>query len=77
VRPVNLRAKIRIPAGNSDLNDRLRISSQFVLSDSHFTNPEVQDKIDVLSRRGLGEPRNTEVTQVPSPLTASMSSASR
>jgi len=70
--PVKLQAKIRIPEEDTDLSDRLDVSSHFDLSDGHFSNPNIQDKIDTLSRKGQGEPKNTEIVHVPTQLTASM-----
>ena len=70
--PVKLRAKIRIPEGDRDLSDRLMISAQFNVAEGHFTNPEVQEKVDLLSRKAQGEPKNTEIAGVTSQLAASM-----
>jgi hypothetical protein len=72
--PVKLRASIRIPEEDRDLSDRLDVTAQFVLSQGQFSNPDIQDKIDLLSRKGQGEPKNTEITHVPSELVASMHS---
>lgn len=70
--PVKLRAHIRIPEEDKDLSDRLQVSSHFDLAQGHFTNAKVQDKIDLLSRKGQGEPKNTQIAHVPTQLVASM-----
>jgi AsmA-like C-terminal region len=71
--PVKLDAKIRIPEEeDGDLSDRLDVQAQFVLTQGHFSNPQVQGKIDALSRKGQGDPKNMEIEHVPSALTASM-----
>jgi hypothetical protein len=70
--PVKFRAKIRIPEEDRDLGDRLAITAQFSVAEGHFTNPEVQDKVDLLSRKAQGEPKNTDIAEVPSQLVASM-----
>lgn len=72
--PVKLRATIRIPEEDRDLSDRLEVTAQFVLTQGQFSNSEVQDKVDLLSRKGQGEPKNTEIAHVPSELVASMHS---
>ena len=72
--PVTFEAKIHIPEGNEDLSERLEVSAQFALTQGQFSNPAVQDKVDVLSRKGLGQPQNNEIAHVPSHLTASMHS---
>jgi hypothetical protein len=70
--PAKLKAKIRIPEEDKDLSDRLDVIADFELTDGHFNNPEIQDKIDTLSRKGQGEPKNTEIAHVPTQLDASM-----
>jgi hypothetical protein len=51
-----LTAKILIPESNDDLVDRLILDSQFGVGKIHFTNPNVQGKVDALSRKGQGHP---------------------
>jgi hypothetical protein len=61
-----LRTKISIPEGDSDLIDRLRINGQFLIADGQFTTPEIQKKVDVLSRKGQGRPKAMEINSVTS-----------
>jgi hypothetical protein len=61
---VRLRTKISIPEGNPDLIDRLQLRGQFGIGDIQFTNSSVQGKIDSLSRRGQGEPKDMDISSV-------------
>jgi hypothetical protein len=60
----NVKAKIRIPEGTADLIERLKIDGQFVIAQAEFTSNSVQGKINGLSRRGQGRPRDTDLTAV-------------
>lgn len=68
--PVSLDIKIDIPQGKGEFADRLRISGRFGLRDAHFTSPAIQDKLDSFSRRGQGQPMNTEIDEVKTDLKA-------
>lgn len=57
-----LKAKILIPEADEDLVDRLQLEGQFGLGKVHFTNSGVQGKVDSLSRRGQGQPKNLDIT---------------
>jgi hypothetical protein len=57
-----LKAKILIPEGNADLIERLRIDAQFGVADAEFTSDTIQGKVDSLSRRGLGRPKDIDLT---------------
>ena len=57
-----LKAKIVIPEGDEDLIQRLQLDGQFGLARVHFTNSGVQAKIDSLSRRGQGKPKDVDLT---------------
>lgn len=61
-----LKAKISIPEGDSDLIERLRIHGQFRIADGQFTTPEIQEKVDTLSRKGQGQPKAMEINSVAS-----------
>jgi hypothetical protein len=58
----NIKAKILIPEGNADLLERLIINGQFGLANAEFSSDAVQGKINSLSRRGLGKPRDLDLT---------------
>jgi hypothetical protein len=59
-----LRTKIDIPEGDSDLIDRLKLKGQFGIDDAQFANPEIQGKIDTLSRKGQGQPKDMDIGSV-------------
>ena len=63
---VSLHTEIDIPERNSDLIDRLKLKGQFAISDAEFTNPEVQEKVDTLSRKGQGQPKALGISGVAS-----------
>jgi hypothetical protein len=59
-----LRTKINIPEGGSDLIDRLKLKGQFGIADAQFTSSEIQGKIDTLSRKGQGQPKDMDIKSV-------------
>jgi AsmA-like C-terminal region len=67
--PAQLKAHIHIPEEDVDLSDRLEVTSQFHMAKGQFTNPAIQDKVDSLSRRGQGQPKDTDIAHVQSELT--------
>ena len=52
---MQLRAKLLLPAGDRDVIDKLDLSGTFRLNEARFTNVNVQQKINALSRRGKGD----------------------
>jgi hypothetical protein len=63
---VVLRSKIEIDAGSVDLLQRLRLDGQFGVAGARFTDPSTQSKLDSLSRRGQGAPKNEDIADVAS-----------
>ena len=63
---VKLRAHIDIPEANSDLIDRMKLKGQFGIEKGQFTSDAVQGKIDSLSRRGQGQPKDMDINGVDS-----------
>lgn len=61
---VNLHTKIMIPEKNLDLIERLQLQGQFGIGDIQFTSSSTQGKIDSLSRRGQGQPKDMDITDV-------------
>src|SRR5689334_3458293 len=53
-----------LPPGSDDVAQRLRLKGRFAIRNGHFASDTAQNKIDELSRRGRGEPGNTEVSDV-------------
>ncbi len=66
---VRLQSLIRIPRGDVDVVDKLGLDGTFRIAAVRFTNPEIQGKIDELSRRGQGRPGDEEVADVASEVT--------
>jgi hypothetical protein len=50
------RAKLHIRPGPESVTQKLSASGSFALQQVHFTNPQVQDKVDGLSLRAQGRP---------------------
>jgi AsmA-like protein len=63
-----LKTKINIPQGDADLLERLKLNGQFGVGDAQFTSPAVQGKIDTLSRKSQGQPKDTDISNVASEL---------
>ncbi|MGD0008459.1 MAG: AsmA-like C-terminal region-containing protein [Terriglobia bacterium] len=62
---VGLRAKIDLPPREgADIIDRLILVGQFDIAGARFTNPDTQQKLDSLSRRGQGHPTDDEIQDV-------------
>ena len=51
---MDLKTKFLLPAGDRDVVDRLELDGTFKLAQAQFTNLNVQEQIDTLSRRGRG-----------------------
>ena len=52
---MQLETKFRLPAGEDDVIDKLELTGAFSLKEARFTNINVQQRINTLSRRGKGE----------------------
>lgn len=61
---LTLRSAFDLPPGEEDVPQRLRLKGSFTIKGGQFTSDTVQDKVDSLSRRGRGQPTNTEVQNV-------------
>jgi len=59
------KAKLLIPPGNQKVLDKMSLAGRFEVKDGHFPNPDVQGKLDALSRRGQGKPDVMEIQNVP------------
>ncbi len=55
---VNLTAKFDLPPGSASLVDRLNLIGDFETRDLEFANPGVNEKIETMSRKGLGKPKD-------------------
>ena len=63
-----LRSTIEIDAGSADLLQRLSLKGQFGIAGVRFTDSNTQTKLDSLSRRGQGEPKDQDIQDVASNL---------
>ncbi len=55
---ITTKAKLHIPPGKESVTKKLGIDGNFTLRRIHFTNAQVQDKVDMLSLRAQGDPKN-------------------
>jgi hypothetical protein len=53
---IETKTHLLIPAGKQRVIEKLRLDGNFLLQNIHFTNPKVQDKVDMLSMRAQGKP---------------------
>ncbi len=62
---VSLRAKISLPPiTDVKIIDRLNLDGKFGVTGGHFTSDVTQGKIDTLSRKGQGQPKNENIEDV-------------
>ena len=56
-----MKARMHIPPGKESVTQKLELKSgSFMLKNMHFTNPQVQDKVDMLSLRAQGDPKDAK-----------------
>ncbi len=55
-----LKTRFDLPPGEADVSDRIRLSGEFEISGAHFTNKKIQSKVDALSMRGQGRPKEAK-----------------
>ena len=57
---VRLKTKFDLPPGEVDVANRMQLAGNFQVSGTHFTNENIQGKIDALSRRSQGMPKQAQ-----------------
>jgi hypothetical protein len=57
---LNMKTKLHIRPGDESVTKRLGLNSNFKLKAIHFSNPEWQDKVDMLSLRARGDAREAK-----------------
>jgi hypothetical protein len=57
---ISTKTKLQIRPGKESISQRLSLAARFTLTRIHFTNPKVQDKVDMLSLRAQGEPKKAK-----------------
>jgi hypothetical protein len=54
---LNMKAKIHIRPGQERVAEKLGLKGVFSIQQIHFSNPKVEDKVDMLSLRAQGDPK--------------------
>jgi hypothetical protein len=57
---MTLKAKLHIPPGHESVSQKIGLKGEFTLREIHFTNPDVEDKVDMLSLRAQGDPKDAK-----------------
>ena len=68
---VRLSTKLDLPPGQGDIADRLRLDGKFGIGAAQFTSAETREKLEKLSRRGLGKPGDEDAGSAVSALRGS------
>ena len=66
---VALNTRIDIPPLSGKVREKLVLDGRFNVSDGKFLKSNIQDQIDTLSRRGMGQPKNQSIDEVVSGMT--------
>jgi hypothetical protein len=53
---LQMKAKLKIPPGKESVTQKIAARGEFVLMGIHFSSPQVEDKVDMLSLRAQGKP---------------------
>jgi hypothetical protein len=57
---VNLRTEFELPSGEEDITRRLKLTGTFGVYKAVFTDPDVNAKVETLSRKGIGKPKDED-----------------
>ena len=57
---LTMKTKLHIRPGKESVTQKLGLNGNFILKRMHFTNPEMQDKVDMLSLRAQGDPKDAK-----------------
>jgi hypothetical protein len=52
-----MHTKMHLPPGQGTVLDRLHLKGNFLITNAHFTSEKIQSKVDELSLRGQGKPK--------------------
>ncbi|MCU1249814.1 MAG: hypothetical protein JWQ49_2843 [Edaphobacter sp.] len=55
-----MKTKLHIPPGKQSVTRKIGLKGGFTLRQIHFTNPEVEDKVDMLSLRAQGDAKDAK-----------------
>ena len=54
---LQMKTKLHIRPGKESVSQKIGLKGGFTLREIHFTNPELEDKVDMLSLRAQGDPK--------------------
>jgi hypothetical protein len=57
---LQMRTKLHIRPGSESVSKKIGLKGGFTMQQIHFTNPEVEDKVDMLSLRAQGDPKDAK-----------------
>jgi hypothetical protein len=57
---LTMKTKLHILPGDESVSKKIGLMGGFTLRQVHFTNPEVEDKVDMLSLRAQGDPKDAK-----------------
>jgi hypothetical protein len=57
---LTMKTKLHIRPGKESVTQKLGLNGNFALRQMHFTNPQMQDKVDMLSLRAQGDPKDAK-----------------
>lgn len=57
---LNLNTAFELPSGKTEIIRRLKLQGRFGVLGAHFTNPDTRSRIESLSRRGQGKPKDLD-----------------
>jgi hypothetical protein len=57
---IRTKTKLKVRPGKESVTQKLDLDGRFTLEHIHFTNPKLQDKIDMLSLRAQGKPEQAK-----------------
>jgi len=55
---LDLQAKLQIPPGDQSVSQKMTMQGRFTLRQIHFTNPAIEDRVDLMSLRAQGHTSN-------------------
>jgi hypothetical protein len=69
--PVQLKAKLTIPPGQQHVIEKMILDGQFGVEDAQWSNPEIREKLESLSRHAMGKPQDVDEGSAVSDLSGS------
>jgi len=57
---LEMKTKMHIRPGSESVSKKIELRGEFQLQQIHFTNPTVEDKVDMLSLRAQGDPKDAK-----------------